>query len=92
MSKHDDMVRTQIQLEAPQYERLKRVAARRGVSMARLVREGVDAVLAAEDERDPWDDLFSVVGKYGGDGPSEDVALEHDRYLEEIYGEWLESS
>jgi len=85
------MIRTQIQLEARQYELLKRVAARRGVSMALLVREGVDAVLASEDRRDRWDELFAIVGKYK-DGEAEDVSREHDRYLDEIYGEWRKSS
>ena len=85
------MVRTQIQLEARQYELLKRVAARRGVSMALLVREGVDAVLATEDHGHRWDELFSIVGKYK-DGEAEDVSREHDSYLDEIYGEWRRSS
>jgi hypothetical protein len=94
MKSEDDntMIRTQIQLTESQHERLKFLAERRGVSMARLVREGVDAVLSWGAVADPWDDLFSVVGKYGGDSPEERVGREHDEHLEEIYGEWRRSS
>lgn len=42
------MIRTQIQLEPGQYQRLKALAARRSTSIAKLVREGVDHVLACE--------------------------------------------
>ena len=86
------MKRTQIQLERAQYENLRRLAARRGVSMAQLVREGVDAILALDRDRDPWDDLFEIVGKYGRDRPAETVGREHDRHLEEAYGDWREST
>ncbi len=41
------MVRTQIQLTEEQYEKLKKKADSEGVSMAELVREGVDHVLRA---------------------------------------------
>lgn len=85
------MIRTQIQLTTAQHEALKRLAARRGVSMAHVVREGVDAMLSWGG-KDPWDDLLSVVGKYGEGAPCENVGQDHDRYLEEIYGEWERSS
>jgi hypothetical protein len=86
------MVRTQVQFDKPQYERLKQLAARRGVSMAQLVREGVEAILLEDGARDPWDDLFAIVGKYGGGGAPEDVGREHDRHLDEAYGDWREST
>jgi hypothetical protein len=89
--KHDGMTRTQVQFEAGQYERLKQLAARRGVSMAQLVREGVGALLAEAEGRDRWQDLFSIVGNYG-DGTPEDVSREHDRYLDEAYGHWRDST
>ncbi|HYO46795.1 MAG TPA: ribbon-helix-helix domain-containing protein [Gemmatimonadota bacterium] len=89
--KHDGMIRAQIQFEGSQYQRLKEAAARRGVSMAQLVREGVEAFLA-DGPRDRWDDLFAVAGKYGKGGPREDVGREHDRYLDEAYEDWREST
>lgn len=50
------MVRTQIQLTAKQAKSLKKLAGRQHVSMATLVRQGVDKVLAsavsiADEER-----------------------------------------
>ena len=86
------MTRTQIQLEKNQYDRLRAMAARHGVSMAQLVREGVETVLAQDKDRDPWSDLSEIVGKYGRDQPAEDVGREHDRYLDEAYGDWREST
>jgi hypothetical protein len=88
--KHDGMVRAQVQFERSQYERLKETAVRRGVSMAQLVREGVEAFLA-DGPRDRWDDLFAIAGKYGND-TREDVGREHDRHLDEAYGDWREST
>lgn len=93
MAKKDNMmIRTQIQLKESQYQRLKGLAKKRGVSMAQLVREGVDAVLASRSATDGWEDLFSVVGKYGGESPSECVGRNHDAHLEEAYGDWRRSS
>lgn len=60
--------------------------------MAQLVREGVESILSADLTRDPWEDLFAIVGKYGKDGPPEDVGREHDRHLDEAHGDWRESS
>ncbi|MGH7566894.1 MAG: CopG family transcriptional regulator [Gemmatimonadota bacterium] len=85
------MIRAQVQFEESQYERLKQAAVRRGVSMAQLVREGVEAYLAGGPQ-DRWDDLFAVAGRYGKDGPREDVGREHDRYLDEAYEDWREST
>ena len=59
--------------------------------MAQFVREGVEAYLAQE-RADPWHNLLKVAGKYGKDGPPEDVGREHDRYLDEAYEDWRESS
>lgn len=86
------MTRTQIQLERDQYEGLRNLAARRGVSMAQLVREAVESALAQDKDRDPWADVFEIVGKYGADQPAEQVGREHDRHLEEAYGDWREST
>ena len=47
------MLRTQIQLAEEQLTRLKAVAARRGVSIAKLIRQGIDIMLAQSGERSP---------------------------------------
>lgn len=85
------MNRTQIQFERGQYERLKELAARRGVSMARLVREAVDAILLRHARQDRWEDLFSVIGKHA-DESGDPVSREHDLYLDEAYGDWRGST
>jgi hypothetical protein len=89
--KHDGMTRTQVQIGSRQYEGLKRLAARRGVSLSQLVREGVDSVLSRADKDDRRRNLLSIVGKYGKGG-TERVSEEHDRYLDEIYGDWDKST
>jgi hypothetical protein len=89
--KHDGMTRTQVQIGSRQYEGLKRLAARRGVSLSQLVREGVDSVLSRAEKDDRRRNLLSIVGKYGKGG-TERVGEEHDRYLDEIYGDWDKST
>ena len=81
------MERTQISLEPEQADRLRRLARERGVSMAHLIREAVDAAYGPEapDSREAlWARAWSAVGcGHSGLG---DVARDHDRYLDEIYG------
>lgn len=88
---HNGMTRTQIMLESAQLKRLRALAARRGVSMAQLVREAVDAVLLRQEAPAQWEDLFSVLGKHL-DESGEPASREHDRYLDEAFGDWRESS
>ena len=89
--KHDGMVRVHVQFPPEEYDRIREIAARKGVSMAQVVRESVEAYLATPP-RDRWEAIFAVAGKYGGDGPPEDVGREHDRYLDEAYEDWREST
>ena len=80
------MIRTQIQLEPVQYERLKALAARRSTSVAHLVREGVDHVLTVDYSDAAWERLLSASGTgREGDGAT-DVSAQHDRYLAEVFG------
>ena len=83
------MIRVQVQFEPSQHERIREAAARRGVSMAQVVRESVESYLT-DAPANRWDALFAVAGKYGTDGPPEDVGREHDRYLDEVFGDWRE--
>jgi hypothetical protein len=80
------MIRTQIQLDEDQYARLRALAARRSESVAQLVREGVDRVLAAAEQSRSWEGLWRAVGScHDPEGPG-DVASEHDRHLAKAFG------
>ena len=80
------MIRTQIELEPLQYERLKALAARRSTSVAQLVREGVDHVLTVEHSDAAWERLLSVSGTGREEGGVTDVSAQHDRYLADLFG------
>ena len=83
------MIRTQIQLEKAQIEYIKNVAAEEGVSMAEVIRRSVE-LLRQSREKPSRQELMArslnVVGKY--ESVETDVSLNHDRYLDEIYGTW----
>ncbi len=83
---HVGMIRTQIQITDQQAAGLRRLAAERGVSIATLVREGIQHVLAEEDADAVWQRALSVVGAFHGGG-GENVSEEHDRYLEQAFAD-----
>ena len=81
------MIRTQIRLTDEQVRSVKRLAVERQVSMATVIREGVDLLLrsaetaATDDER--IERAISAAGQFrsgGGDG-----ATQHDAHLQEAY-------
>lgn len=82
------MVRTQIQLDEKQAEALKRIAAAQKVSMAEIIRRGVDLYLKtslsiSDDERRQR--AIRASGQFrSGKG---DVAKNHDAYLAKAYTE-----
>lgn len=78
------MIRTQLQLTPEQAAALKRVAAKRNVSMAEVVRELVDAHLVDAAGAGPRHKARAVVGRYrsGRSGTS----VEHDAVLAEELG------
>ncbi len=75
------MKRTQIYLEPELDEDLARLAARRGVSKAQLLREGAHMVIRDEQpaEEDP---IMSIIG-LGGSEPGR-VSEEHDKVLGDL--------
>ena len=80
------MVRAQVQLTDDHMRVLKRLAAERRVSVATLIREGVDllirtAKLTADEDRRRR--ALAAAGRFHS-GRS-DLAAEHDRYLAEAY-------
>ncbi|MGQ9553431.1 MAG: ribbon-helix-helix domain-containing protein [Anaerolineae bacterium] len=70
----------QIYLRPEQLEALRNLSKRRGVSIAELVREGVDRVLSEiPAEEDPaWD----IIGMF--DSGLGDLAEKHDEYLAQL--------
>jgi hypothetical protein len=82
------MIRTQITISEQQARRLRRLAADRGVSMARLVREAIDAYApddaaarALRRER-----VLAAAGRF--DSGLTDISERHDDYLAEDPHGW----
>lgn len=79
------MMRTQIQLSEEQHAQLRALAAERGVSLAELVREGVEHVLQRSDRKRLWHRLGGVLGAHRDRDGARDVSERHDAYLAEAY-------
>lgn len=78
------MVRTQIQLTEEQARSLKRLAAARQVSIAQLIRQGVDTVLQsgmAIDLDEKRRRAVAAAGKFRSG--RRDISQKHDTYLAE---------
>jgi len=70
----------QVYLRQDQLEALRALAKKEKVSIAELVRQGVDRLLAETPiEDDPLWDLVNL-----GESGAGDLAAEHDRYLAEL--------
>lgn len=82
------MLRTQIQLTEKQAARLKAIAARRGVSVAMLIRQGVDIVIS-QGGASSVDELYRraalPVGRFHSG--RNDISIQHDAYLAEEFPE-----
>ena len=97
------MVRTMIQLTEEQMKALKALAKSRKTSVAKLVRESVAQYIVAvptelsyEERRRRALEFVKQIkaGKivaHDIEGKT-DVAVNHDKYLAEIYGTWKKSS
>ena len=80
------MIRTQIQLTDDQFKSLKRLAADRGVSVAELIRQGVQLFIrGAEviDSKEQKQRALSAAGRFHS--RLSDISTQHDRYLQEAY-------
>jgi hypothetical protein len=97
------MVRTMIQLTEEQMKALKALAKARKTSVAKLVRESVaqyivtaPTELSYEEKRKRALEFVRQIkeGKFVAHDieGKKDVAVNHDKYLAEIYGTWKESS
>ena len=97
------MIRTIVQLTEEQLNALKELAKARNVSVANLVRESVEqyvttATQETEREEKRLQALDFIRKIKDGEVQSHDiegktdVSVNHDKYLEEIYGSWEKSS
>jgi hypothetical protein len=79
------MTRTQVQLTESQVEALKRLARTRGVSIAELVREGVDLLLRSAGSTLSYDErtrrMLELSGRYNSG--LRDLSTRHDDYFVE---------
>jgi hypothetical protein len=82
-----NVIRTQIQLTEEQMSALKEAAARRGASVAELVRSGVDAVLreSGPSDFDRWARAAGASGRFSSGTP--DLARRHDDHLVAAFDE-----
>lgn len=64
---------------------LKAVAARRGVSVAAVVRSAVEAELARAGAEERVERALEVVGAYRSGRP--DLSADHDAHLAEAFGD-----
>jgi hypothetical protein len=69
------MIRTQISFDKALYERAKRAAKRRGVSLAELCRRSVAEVVARDDVQHPWMNYIGTVDGEPDDSTSVDEVV-----------------
>ena len=80
------MERTQISLTAAQARELRRLARKRGTSMAALIRDAVDRAYGAgagDDGR--WQQALASIGGFRSD--RSDVSERHDEKLADAFNE-----
>jgi hypothetical protein len=76
------MVRTQIQLSEDQHAALLDLSAATGKSMAELVREGIDHILASRlqpNRADQIERALQLAGRFSSE--TRDGSVQHDRYF-----------
>jgi hypothetical protein len=81
------MVRTQIQLTDKQAKALKKLASSCQLSMAELIRQGVDAILLSPvglNVEEKQKRALAAAGRYRSG--KRGVSREHDKHLAEAFG------
>lgn len=77
------MIRIQVQLTEAQTEKLRRIAAARGVSIAQVIRDAVDRIPERDDRAERWTRALAVIGRFHDIEGRTDVGVRHDEYLGE---------
>lgn len=84
------MVRTQVQLTEEQLEKLRRISAENGKSVAELVRLGVELYLSAQQKPDIRvlrERARLAAGRFSSGAPC-NVSENVDEYLDEAFRDW----
>lgn len=81
------MLRTQVQFTPEQARRLRTIARRQGSSVAELVRQAVDRVLADESRKPgaQYVRAAKLVGAFADRDGAKDLSRRHDDRLREAY-------
>jgi hypothetical protein len=77
-SYHDNMIRTQISVDAKLYARAKAVARRKGISLAELCRRSLQEAVAREPNDKPWMAFAGIVDGHEDDSSTVDSVV-YDR-------------
>ena len=81
------MVRTQIQLTEEQARTLKKIASKRHVSIAELIRQGINALLTrpleGADIEERKQRAIAAAGRFRSG--IKDISSKHDKYLTEAF-------
>ena len=80
------MVRTQKQLTQEQAKALKKLASSRHLSIAELIRQGVDTVLRSNvtvDAEEKRKRAIAIAGRFSSG--KRDISKEHDKFLAEAF-------
>ncbi len=80
------MVRTQIQLTEKQAKRLRSLAKNKKVSIAELIRQGVDLLLrnsSVLDVEERKKNAIQAIGRFSSG--TRDISEKHDKYLDEAF-------
>lgn len=80
------MVRTQIQLTEEQSALIKKIAVSRHLSVAELIRQGVDLLIKTNlivDQEERRKRAIEIIGKFSS-GKS-NISREHDKYIAEAF-------
>ena len=73
------MIRTQISVDKSLFQRAKRTASRRGISLAELCRQGLEQVVAGDTPEKPWMELAGIFeGK-----PDDSATIDSELYGQE---------
>jgi Arc/MetJ-type ribon-helix-helix transcriptional regulator len=89
---NDGMVRMQVQFTEEQLAQLKKIAKDSDRSISDVVRESVDELITKKRQRYTPEQIEAAMRFAGGGSsgqPGSNIAREHDRYLDEIYGDFL---